>query len=183
VNEVLLPGLQCGSNWSAVLVQVKGWQRSFQPWMKLPMALMRSRTLVKVPRRMAWRVMMPKKISTMLSQDPEVGMKCRVIRGCFASQACTSGCLWGGVVVNDDVQLGAGMGGSDLLQEPQELLVLVPRVARVGDPAGGHLEGSEQRGRSVPDIVVGRLLRQAGPDRQDRRGSVQGCTWDFSSTR
>ena len=36
--------------------------------MYLLMACTSSRTLVNVPRRMAWRVMMPKKISTMLSQ-------------------------------------------------------------------------------------------------------------------
>ena len=55
---------------------------------------MRSLTEVKVPRRIAWRVMMPKKISTMFSHDPEVGVKCMVIRGFFASQAFTFGCLW-----------------------------------------------------------------------------------------
>jgi len=55
---------------------------------------MRSFTEVKLPRRMAWRVMMPKKNSTMLSQDPLVGVKCMVIRGFFANQACTVGCLW-----------------------------------------------------------------------------------------
>jgi predicted DNA-binding transcriptional regulator AlpA len=54
--------------WSAVLVQTNGWQRSFQPSMKARMAAVRSRTEVKVPRRMAWRVMMPKKISTRFSQ-------------------------------------------------------------------------------------------------------------------
>jgi hypothetical protein len=32
---------------------------------------MRSLTEVKVPRRMAWRVMMPKKISTMFSQEQQ----------------------------------------------------------------------------------------------------------------
>jgi hypothetical protein len=46
-----------------VLVQVKGWQRSFQPSMKASMAAMRSLTEVKLPRRIAYRVMMPKKIS------------------------------------------------------------------------------------------------------------------------
>jgi hypothetical protein len=56
------PGLQCGSNSSAVLVQVKGWQRSFHPSMKFSMAAMRSLTEVKLPRRMAWRVMIEKKI-------------------------------------------------------------------------------------------------------------------------
>ena len=38
---------------------------------------------------MASRVMMPKKISTMFSHDPLVGVKCIVIRGLRASQACT----------------------------------------------------------------------------------------------
>ena len=41
-----------------------------------------------------WRVMMPKKISTMFSHDPLVGVKCRVIRGLRCSQAPTVGCLW-----------------------------------------------------------------------------------------
>ena len=58
------------------------------------MAAMRSLTLVKVPRRMAWRVMIPKKTSTRFSQDPEVGVKCKCDTGFFASQALTSGCLW-----------------------------------------------------------------------------------------
>ena len=91
MNEVLLPVLQCGSNWSAVLVQVKGWQRSFHPSMKFSMAAMRPVTEVKLPRRMACRVMIEKKTSTMFSHDPDVGVKCSVIRGCWASQACTSG--------------------------------------------------------------------------------------------
>jgi hypothetical protein len=55
---------------------------------------MSSRTESKLPRRMAWRVMIPKKISTRFNQDPEVGVKCRVIRGWRASQAVTVGCLW-----------------------------------------------------------------------------------------
>ena len=34
-----------------------------------------------------------KKTSTMFSHDPDAGVKCKVIRGCFASQARTSGWL------------------------------------------------------------------------------------------
>ena len=67
--------------WSAVLVHTNGLHRSFQPSMKVAMAVSRSATLVKVPRRIAWRVMIPKKISTMFSHDPDVGVKCKVIRG------------------------------------------------------------------------------------------------------
>ena len=49
---------------SASLVQMNGWQRSFQPSMNAVMASISSRTESKLPRRMAWRVMIPKKIST-----------------------------------------------------------------------------------------------------------------------
>ena len=49
---------------SASLVHVNGWQRSFQPLMNPVMASISSSTEVKVPRRMAWRVMIPKKISS-----------------------------------------------------------------------------------------------------------------------
>jgi hypothetical protein len=47
---------------SASLVQTNSSQRSFQPSMKRRMASTRSRTESKLPRRMAWRVMIPKKI-------------------------------------------------------------------------------------------------------------------------
>ena len=73
------------------MVQVKGWQRSFQPSVNFSMAVMRSLPLVKLPRRMACRVMIEKKTSAMFSHDPDVGVKCKVIRGCLASQAVTSG--------------------------------------------------------------------------------------------
>lgn len=79
---------------SAVLVQMKGSQRSFQPSMNVSMVVMRSFTEVNVPRRIACRVMIPKKISTMFNHEPEVGVKCIVIRGLRASQARTAGCLW-----------------------------------------------------------------------------------------
>jgi hypothetical protein len=61
--------------------------------MNRPMAAIRSLTLLWLPRRMACRVMIEKKTSTRFSQEPEVGVKCRVIRGCCASQARTAGCL------------------------------------------------------------------------------------------
>ena len=76
------------------MVQVKGRQRSFQPSMKVRIAATSCLTLSKDPRRIACLVMMPKKTSTRFSQDPEVGVKCSVIRGCFVSQALISSCLW-----------------------------------------------------------------------------------------
>jgi hypothetical protein len=52
-----------------VCMAIDTWS-SFQPSMKVSIAAMRSWTLVNVPRRIAWRVMIPKKISTMFSRDP-----------------------------------------------------------------------------------------------------------------
>jgi hypothetical protein len=69
--------------------------------------------------------------------------------------------LVGGVVVQHHVQLPARVGRGDLLQERQELGVAVPGVAGVGHLAGGDLQGGEQRGRAVAEVVVGAPLDPA----------------------
>ncbi len=79
---------------SESLVQAKGRGWSFQWSMKAPMAAVSSLTEVKEPRRMACRVMTEKKHSTRLIHEHPVGVKCRVTRGFFASQALISACLW-----------------------------------------------------------------------------------------
>jgi hypothetical protein len=58
-----------------------------------PIAAVRSLTEPKVPRRMAWRVMMAKKIPAMLSHEQLAGAKCRVTRGLPASHRRISGRL------------------------------------------------------------------------------------------
>ena len=45
----------------------------------------------KLPRRSAWPVMIEKTASTRC-HDPEVGVRCGLIRGCRFSQARTAGC-------------------------------------------------------------------------------------------
>ena len=62
--------------------------------MKARMAATSSGTLANEPRRMACRLMMPKKTSTRLSHEPEVGLKWSVTRGCLASHRSMSACLW-----------------------------------------------------------------------------------------
>jgi hypothetical protein len=52
-----------------------------------------SRTEVRLPRRMAWRVMIPRKISTMFIYELEVEVNSMVIRGLRASHLFTAGCL------------------------------------------------------------------------------------------
>jgi hypothetical protein len=53
----------------------EGRARSFQPLMKWRILPVRSRTLQKVPRWMAWRSMMENHTSTRFSQDAEVGVR------------------------------------------------------------------------------------------------------------
>ena len=48
----------------------------------------------KTPRFSRRRVSAEKKVSTALSQEPEVGVKWKVHRGCRASHCITLGCLW-----------------------------------------------------------------------------------------
>lgn len=83
--------LTLASNSSAGLVHANGWQRSSQPSMNWPILAIRSLTEAKVPRRMAWRVMIGKNASARLSQEQPVGVQRH--RGFAASQASTSGCL------------------------------------------------------------------------------------------
>ena len=86
-------------------------------------------------------------------------MKCSVIRLLLVEPAGHVRVFVGGVVVDHDVQLAPRVGLRDLLEEAQELLVPVPRVAGVGHLAGGHLQRREQRRGAVPHIVV----RSASP--------------------
>ena len=44
----------------------------------------------------------------------------------------------------------------------------VPRVAGIEDLPGGHLQGGEQRGGAVPDVVVGPLVRDPRCNGRDR---------------
>ncbi len=53
------------------------------------MAVSSSLTLVNVPRRMAWRVMIGEEDLDHVQPAPEVGVKCSVTRGFFASHAVT----------------------------------------------------------------------------------------------
>ena len=70
--------------------------------MKVSIAAMRSFTEVKLPRRMAWRVMMPKKISTMLSHDPDVWGEVHRDPRVLREPGFDLGVFVSGVVVGDD---------------------------------------------------------------------------------
>lgn len=83
--------------------------------------------------------------------------------------------LVGGVVVQHGGEFHARVGGGDLLQEAQELLTAMARVAGVGaDPPRGQFKGGEQGGGSVALVVVGLAGGQARPQREHRGSPVQG---------
>jgi HEAT repeat protein len=81
--------------------------------------------------------------------------------------------LMGGVVVTHDVQVLAGAGGGDLVEEFEEFLVAVAGVAGIGYLAGGGVERGEQAGHSVPDVVVSLPFGDARAHREDRLGPFQ----------
>ena len=55
---------------------------------------MRTWTEEKVPRRMAWRVMMPNQVSIWFSQLEPFGVKWKCTFGLASSQALTFGVVW-----------------------------------------------------------------------------------------
>ena len=182
MNEVLLPSRQRGSNWSGVLVQVKGWQRSFHP---VDEGLDGGdEVLDRGEAAAADRLPGDDAEEDLHHVQPRPGCRREVQRDSrvLLQPGRHVRVLVGGVVVRHDVQRRAGIGFRDLAQEPQEFLVPVPGVAGVGDLAGRYLQGGEQRGGAVPDVVMGLLLRI--PGRTGSTGAVRSraWTWDFSST-
>jgi hypothetical protein len=112
--------------------------------MKVRITATSSLTLSKDPRRIAWWVMIPKNTSTRFSQEPEVGVKCRITRGFLASQELMSSCLWCGSCPRPRAARAA-VGLGDDLEEVQELCLAVLVVTLVGHLAGRDLGGGEQR--------------------------------------
>ena len=165
--------------WSASLVQVNGRGWSFQLSMKAPMAAVSSLTEVKVPRRMAWRVMMRKKHSTRFSQEQLVGTKCRVIAGRPGERSADYRRARG-QRSRRTPRAGPGRaGGGGLLQEAEGPAGGGGEQG-VGDRAGGDLQGGEQGGGSVPDVVMGLPFGDAG--RIGRTGRVRSRAWIWVSS-
>src|SRR6202008_285300 len=72
--------------WPADLVQMNGLGSALWFSRYSMIALLSSATLLKMPRRIRFRVISAKNRSTMLSQDAEVGVKCKWKRGWALSQ-------------------------------------------------------------------------------------------------
>jgi hypothetical protein len=149
------------------------------------MAAMRSVTEVKLPRRMACRVMIEKKTSINGDEVQPRPRRRREVQGnpgVFRQPRLHVRVVVRAVVVAHDVQGHAGIGRRDVLEEGQELLVPVLGVAGAGHLAGRGLQRGEQRGGAVPDVVVAALFRGPGTQRQHRRFAFERLGLGLSST-
>ena len=88
---------------SGVLAQMNGHFRLFQLLMNSRILPINSRTETKVPRRMAWRSMMPNQTSTRFNHDPDVGVKWTLIHGFAGMPVADLDSLAPGVVVHHQV--------------------------------------------------------------------------------
>jgi hypothetical protein len=78
----------------AVAVHVNGFGSWFRCSIHSLIAALSSATSWKIPRLIRCRVISAKSRSTRLSQEQDVGVKCRMKRLCLASQRFTAGVLW-----------------------------------------------------------------------------------------
>src|SRR5258705_12376990 len=90
------------------------------------------------------------------------------------------GCLVGGVVIHDDMDIETFRNLSiDLFEELQELDCPVALVAFADDEPRGDIECSKQRGRTMPHIAVRATFRYARHHRQDRLLAIEGLNLTF----
>ena len=140
------------------------------------MAAFSSATLLKAPRRMRFRVISAKKRSTMLSHEPDVGVKLRRWKRVCFEPAFDGGRLMRGIVVDDEVKVETL---SDLLvnqlEKAQKLPVPMAWHACPDDLAVlQHVERCKQRRGAVTLVVVGHRSGAALLHRQAGLGAVEG---------
>ena len=124
---------------------------------------------------MRFRVISAKKRSTMLSQDAEVGVKCKVEARVCLEPAFHGRGLMRGIVVDDEMKVET-VGGLSVnqLEKAQELPVPMAWHARPDDLAVQHVECCKQRRGAVALIVVGHGSGAALLHRQAGLGAVEG---------
>ena len=136
------------------------------------MALSNSATLLKMPRRIRFRVISAKNRSTMLSHDAEVEVEVKALVG--LEPTFDRRRLMGRVVVDDQMQ--GELGGSlivDLLEKTQELAMAMTRHAGPDHLAVEHVESREQGRRAVALVVVRHGAGAPLLQRQSRLGAVE----------
>ena len=102
------------------------------------------------------------------------GREVQVVSGPAGEPVLDLGVAVGGVVVDDQVDVEVlRHAGVDVAEEGEELLVAVSLAAPGDHLAGGDVEGGEQGGGAVADVVVGDALDVSEPHGQHRLGAVE----------
>jgi zinc transporter ZupT len=151
--------------------------------MNVVMASVSSRTEAKVPRRMAWRVMIPKKISTLFSQE-EAGRFPGYIAGVWAGAAALLAVVPAAsyALLRDasDTTLAAATGISPGASLSALVETTLPEAAH-GSPSGSpsspardHLPSSPLPA-SVPERIRSRLAPRLRPAGQARPEGPRRC--------
>ena len=91
------------------------------------------------------------------------GSEVKVIARPFGKPGFDRRCLVGGVIVHDQMDIEIGRhGGVDGIEEAAELGCAVAPVAAAEHPAGGNIEGGEQRRRAMAFVIITVPLSLAG---------------------
>ena len=123
---------------------------------------------LKTPRLMRFRLIAEKKFSTAFSQDADVGVKWKTHLGSV-------------VIQNDMDDFACRDLPLHCVEELDELLMAVALHAATDDRAVQNIESGDQRGGSVPLIIVGHGRALAGLQRQAGQVRSSAWIWLFSS--
>src|SRR6478752_2838696 len=126
---------------------------------------------------MTLAVISPKKPSTRLSQEEEVGMKMEVKTGMTLKPGGDFGVLGGRIVVANNVKLQ--LGGDflvDLAQEGEPLLMAMARGGVGKHLAGKVVQGGKEGYRSVPVVVMGPGANVSLAQRQSGLGAFESLS-------
>ena len=125
-------------------------------------------------------VSLAKNPSIALSQEADVGVKWKVQRGWRFSQVRTLGCLWGGIIVHDGVDLPAGRhAGIDSVEKADELLMPVFLHAASENGAVKNVQRGKQGRGAMALIVMCHGAAAAFLQRQARLCAVKGLDLAF----
>src|SRR5215470_15023785 len=164
---------------TADLVQRKGLALSFQWLSQFMMAASRRRTLSKLPRRIAWPVMIANQRSTRFSHDALLGGEVQMDAEMGGQPLVYGKMLVGSVVVANEMQLPFGVTARQRFQESNELNMGMAREAASMHLAAGDLQRCEQAGGAVAGVVVAHAGWQSRPHRQRRLGAVKRLNLRF----
>ena len=135
---------------------------------------MRSPTLWKEPRRIAFWVMMPNQRSTRWIHQAQVEVQCRWNLAPPRQALLHLGVVMSAVVINNEMNIQmVGYSPVNLLEEGEEFLVAVAVLALRQHFPRSYIQDSKQRCGAVTDIIMDHTFHSAQSQRYHGLGSLQ----------